>query len=35
LGHEGSRDHAGDENVKIADYIAHVEFIEELIETYE
>ena len=35
LGHEGSRDHAGDENFKIADYIAHVEFIEELIETYE
>lgn len=35
LGHEGSRDHAGDENVKIADYIAHVELIEELIGTYE
>ncbi|HFI0235533.1 TPA: M20/M25/M40 family metallo-hydrolase [Streptococcus suis] len=35
LGHEGSRDHAGDENVKIADYIAHVELIEELIKAYE
>lgn len=35
LGHEGSRDHAGDENVKIADYIAHVELVEELIGTYE
>ncbi len=35
LGHEGSRDHAGDENVKIADYVAHVELVEELIASYE
>lgn len=35
LGHEGSRDHAGDENIKIADYIAHVELVEELIGSYE
>lgn len=35
LGHEGSRDHAGDENVNIADYIAHVELVEELIASYE
>ncbi|HFU4203241.1 TPA: M20/M25/M40 family metallo-hydrolase [Streptococcus suis] len=35
LGHEGSRDHAGDENIKIADYIAHVELVEELIGAYE
>ncbi|HFR3411383.1 TPA: M20/M25/M40 family metallo-hydrolase [Streptococcus suis] len=35
LGNANSRDHAGDENVKIADYYSHVQLIEELIASYE
>lgn len=35
LGNANSRDHAGDENVSIADYYSHVELIEELIASYE
>ena len=35
LGHANSRDHGGDENVKIADYYTHIELIKELIRSYE
>ncbi|HEL1717433.1 TPA: M20/M25/M40 family metallo-hydrolase [Streptococcus suis] len=35
LGNANSRDHAGDENVSIADYYSHVELVEELIASYE
>lgn len=35
MGNANSRDHAGDENVRIADYVSHIELIEELIRTYE
>ncbi|WP_449453565.1 M20/M25/M40 family metallo-hydrolase [Streptococcus suis] len=35
LGNATSRDHAGDENVSIADYYSHVELVEELIASYE
>lgn len=35
LGHAQSRDHAGDENVKIADYMTHIELVEELIGAYD
>ncbi|HEL1619848.1 TPA: M20/M25/M40 family metallo-hydrolase [Streptococcus suis] len=35
LGNANSRDHAGDENVGIADYYSHVELVEELIASYE
>lgn len=35
LGNANSRDHAGDENVSIADYYSHVELVEELIAIYE
>lgn len=35
IGHPNSRDHGGDENVKIADYLTHIEMIEELIKSYE
>ena len=35
IGHPNSRDHGGDENVKIADYLIHLEMIEELIKSYE
>ncbi|NQO34636.1 M20/M25/M40 family metallo-hydrolase [Streptococcus suis] len=35
LGNANSRDHAGDENVTIADYFSHVELVEELIASYE
>lgn len=34
LGHTESRDHAGDENVYIADYVTHIELVEELIGSY-
>ena len=27
IGHPNSRDHGGDENVKIADYLTHIEMI--------
>ncbi|HFI0333555.1 TPA: M20/M25/M40 family metallo-hydrolase [Streptococcus suis] len=35
LGNANSHDHAGDENVSIADYYSHVELVEELIASYE
>lgn len=35
IGHPNSRDHGGDENVKIADYLTHINMIEELIRSYE
>ena len=35
IGHPNSRDHGGDENVKIADYLTHIEMIEELMRSYE
>ncbi|HEM3624175.1 TPA: M20/M25/M40 family metallo-hydrolase [Streptococcus suis] len=35
MGNTNSRDHAGDENVSIADYYSHVELVEELIASYE
>ncbi len=35
MGNATSRDHAGDENVSIADYLAHVELIQALIASYE
>ena len=35
IGNANSRDHGGDENVKIADYYTHIELIEELIASYE
>lgn len=34
MGNPNSRDHAGDENVKVADYYRHVKLIEELIKSY-
>ena len=34
LGNANSRDHGGDENVKIADYYTHIELIQELIGSY-
>ena len=35
LGNANSRDHGGDENVRIADYYTHIELIKELITSYE
>ena len=35
IGHPNSRDHGGDENVKIADYLTHIEMIKELMKSYE
>lgn len=35
MGNANSRDHGGDENVRIADYYTHVELIKELITSYE
>lgn len=35
IGNPDSRDHAGDENVNLADYYTHIEMIEELIKSYE
>lgn len=35
LGNANSRDHGGDENVKIVDYYTHIELIKELIRSYE
>ncbi|VTY21701.1 M20/M25/M40 family metallo-hydrolase [Streptococcus anginosus] len=35
LGNANSRDHGGDENVRIADYYTHIELVEELIASYE
>lgn len=35
MGNANSRDHAGDENVSIADYVSHVELIQALIASYE
>jgi hypothetical protein len=35
LGHANSRDHGGDENVRLADYYTHIELVEELIASYE
>ncbi len=35
LGNANSRDHGGDENVRIADYYTHIELVEELIRSYE
>ena len=35
IGNPNSRDHGGDENVKIADYLTHINMIEELIRSYE
>lgn len=35
IGNANSRDHAGDENVSIADYYSHIELVEELIASYE
>ncbi|MFC3928199.1 M20/M25/M40 family metallo-hydrolase [Streptococcus caprae] len=34
LGNANSRDHAGDENIAIADYVTHIELVEELIASY-
>ncbi|EGD30172.1 succinyl-diaminopimelate desuccinylase [Streptococcus sanguinis SK72] len=34
LGNANSRDHGGDENVKISDYYTHIELIQELIGSY-
>lgn len=35
IGNPNSRDHGGDENVKLEDYYTHIEMIEELIRCYE
>ncbi len=35
MGNANSRDHAGDENVRIVDYVSHIQLIEELIRSYE
>lgn len=35
LGHEKSRDHGGDENIRLSDYYSHIQLIERLIESYE
>ena len=35
LGNANSRDHGGDENVRISDYYTHIELVEELIASYE
>lgn len=35
IGNPDSRDHAGDENVNLADYYTHIEMIEELIKSYD
>ncbi|MDT2749532.1 M20/M25/M40 family metallo-hydrolase [Streptococcus parauberis] len=35
LGSKDSRDHAGDENISIADYYTHIILVEELIKSYE
>lgn len=35
IGNPDSRDHAGDENVHLADYYTHIEMIEELIKSYD
>jgi succinyl-diaminopimelate desuccinylase len=35
IGHPNSRDHGEDENVKVTDYLTHIEMIEELIRSYE
>lgn len=35
IGHANSRDHGGDENVRLADYYTHIELVEELIASYE
>ncbi|MTB64362.1 M20/M25/M40 family metallo-hydrolase [Streptococcus sp. zg-86] len=35
IGNANSRDHAGDENVSLADYYSHIELVEELIASYE
>lgn len=35
LGNANSRDHGGDENVRLADYYTHIELVEELIRSYE
>ncbi|KXT78134.1 M20/M25/M40 family metallo-hydrolase [Streptococcus sp. DD13] len=35
LGHANSRDHGGDENIAIEDYVTHIELVEELIASYE
>ena len=35
LGNANSRDHGGDENVRISDYYTHIELVEELIVSYE
>ena len=35
IGNANSRDHGGDENVRIADYYTHIELIEEIIASYE
>lgn len=35
LGHEKSRDHGGDENIRLADYESHIALVERLIGSYE
>ncbi|MET3557928.1 succinyl-diaminopimelate desuccinylase [Streptococcus rupicaprae] len=35
LGHEKSRDHGGDENIRLSDYYSHIELIERVIASYE
>ncbi|MGT2666681.1 M20/M25/M40 family metallo-hydrolase [Streptococcus rifensis] len=35
LGHEKSRDHGGDENIRLADYYSHIQLVERLINSYE
>ena len=35
IGNANSRDHGGDENVKISDYVTHIELVEEIIDSYD
>ncbi|MGT2785184.1 M20/M25/M40 family metallo-hydrolase [Streptococcus merionis] len=35
LGHEKSRDHGGDENIRLVDYYSHIELVESFIKSYE
>ncbi len=35
LGNLNSRDHGGDENITIEDYVSHIDMVEELIRTYD
>lgn len=35
IGHPNSRDHGGDENVRLVDYYSHIQLVKELIASYE